>query len=166
MRPVFILISRLCLSGILAAQAPIQAVQWTASTDVREQIRKGSSLTIDIAGKVLEGWHVYGLAQEPDGPTPLRITLDENVTAEVRGAVSGAEPIKRKDPSFNLETQIYEKDLALHLPIRIKPSADAGKQSIPVSVRFQACNDRICLPPRTVHLSAPIEIGSSSDVKP
>jgi hypothetical protein len=25
---------------------------------------------------------------------------------------------------------------------------------VPVDVRFQACNDRLCLPPYTAHLSA------------
>jgi len=164
----FSLIVALCLSGIVAVQTPVQAVQWSASTDGRNPVKKGSNLTIDLAGKALDGWHVYGLAQEPNGPTPLRITLDENTTAEVRGALSGTEPIKRQDSSFNLETQIYEKDFSLHLPARIKQSADAGKQSISVSVRFQACNDHICLPPRTVHLSVPIEIDSDSrtDEKP
>ena len=104
------------------------------------------------------GWHVYGLEQPPGGPTPLRVTLDENGIVLRAGATSGSAPIKKQDQSFNLETQFYSHSFVLHVPIQVKPGSPRGKQSVPVSVRFQACSDRMCLPPRTVHVSVPIEI--------
>jgi len=152
------LVMGLCLSGMGVAQAPIQSVQWSASFSPEAPVKKGSSITIEVAARIEEGWHVYGLVQATDGPTPLRVSLDENATAESAGAVSGSDPVKKQDPSFNVETQFYEKAFSLHIPARIKRQAGAGKQSIPVSVRFQSCNDRICLPPRTVHLSVPVDV--------
>jgi hypothetical protein len=113
---------------------------------------------IEVTAAIDEGWHVYGLEQSPGGPTPLRATLDENEVVQAAGAPSGSPPTKQHDSSFNLETETYTRSFVLRLPAQVKPHAAAGKQLAPVSVRFQACNDRICLPPRTVHLSAPVEI--------
>jgi hypothetical protein len=63
-----------------------------------------------------------------------------------------------KKPVFDLETEFYPSPFTLDIQAQVKQHAAAGNQSIPFSVRFQAWNDRTCLPPRTVHLSVPIEI--------
>ena len=47
---------------------------------------------------------------------------------------------------------------ALKTPVRIAPKAAAGRQLIPVSVRFQTCNGQICHPPKTVRLSIPVTV--------
>jgi len=146
----------LCLSGL--GQAPPQPVHLTAAVTPKPAAEPGSRIAIEVTAAIDEGWHVYGLEQTPGGPTPLRATLDENETVQAAGAATGSAPSKQHDSSFNLETETYTRTFVLRLPAQIMPHAPAGKQLTPVSVRFQACNDRICLPPRTVHLSAPVEI--------
>ena len=76
--------------------------------------------------------------------------------AAADGQPTGSPPIKHQDPSFNLETQYYEQDFTVTAPLRIGPRVAAGEQQIPISVRFQTCNGRICQPPRTIHLSATV----------
>jgi hypothetical protein len=143
------------------AQGPLpQPVQWKASLAPETPLKAGDRVNIDLSGAVEAGWHVYALTQPPGGPIPLRVSVDENDVAQSRGEPTGAAPIKKQDPSFQLETQLYEGDFTLQLPILVKhPSA--GKQLIPLSVRFQACNDRVCMPPRTVRLSLPVQVAST-----
>jgi DsbC/DsbD-like thiol-disulfide interchange protein len=148
----------LCLCGMSAAQGPIQPVQWSSAAVPKAPVKPGTKIAIELSAEVQEGWHVYGLTQVSGGPTPLRVLLDENGTVQTAGAASGAAPVKKHDSSFNLDTELYIHSFSLHLPVQVKRNASTGKQSIPVSVRFQACSDRICLPPRTVHLTVPIEI--------
>ena len=64
--------------------------------------------------------------------------------------------MKTHDPSFDLDTQYYEKAFTVSVPVRVGTAA--GPQQIPVSVRFQACNGKTCKPPKTVKLSAPITV--------
>jgi DsbC/DsbD-like thiol-disulfide interchange protein len=113
---------------------------------------------VALSAEIQDGWHVYGLGQLPGGPTPLRVTIDENEIVQATGNVTGSAPQKKHDPSFDLETQLYTHSFALQVPTEVKPHTANGKQLIPVNVHFQACSERICLPPRTVHLSVPIEI--------
>jgi DsbC/DsbD-like thiol-disulfide interchange protein len=145
-----------CVYG--AAQASVEPAQWTGTVTPNLAAKPGKKITLNISAELREGWHVYGLEQPSGGPTPLRLTLDENDVASSAGPPSGSTPIKKLDQSFNLETQSYSHPFALHVPIQVKPHAPSGKQSVSISVRFQACNDRTCLPPRTVHLTLPIEI--------
>jgi thiol:disulfide interchange protein len=140
------------------AQGPIQPVQWKGSLESGSAATPGSKGVLEVSASIQEGWHVYGLTQPPGGPTSLRIALDENAIAQSAGAPSGSAPVKKHDPSFDLDTQVYLHSIILHLPFQVKADSPAGKQALPVSVRFQACSDQMCLPPRTVHLSVPIEV--------
>jgi Disulphide bond corrector protein DsbC len=153
------LVLGLSLCNASFAQVPIQPVQWAGSAIPKTPVEQGSTIKIDLSAQVQEGWHVYGLTQAPGGPTPLRVTLDENGVAQIVSVKSGTDSIKKHDPSFDLETESYPGSFSLDIQTQVKQHAAVGNQSIPVSVRFQACNDRTCLPPKTVHLSVPIEIG-------
>jgi Disulphide bond corrector protein DsbC len=138
------------------AQAPSQTVQWTAAVD-KSSLGGAKSVVLEVSGHVADGWHVYALEQAPGGPTPLRIALDANEFARLAGRPAGTVPERKFDPSFGLDTQFYSGSFAVRVPVRITPSTLAGTRSIPVSVRFQTCDGRECEPPRTIHLSVPID---------
>ena len=146
------------LWGVGAAQVPMQPVKWSSAAVPASGVKPGSKIAIELSAEMQEGWHIYGLNQVSGGPIPLRLTLDDNAVTESAGAPTGTPPEKRHDPSFNLDTELYAHSFSLHLPVQVKPHAQSGEQSVPVSVRYQACNDRICLPPKTVHLTVPIDV--------
>jgi hypothetical protein len=119
---------------------------------------QGSKLKLILNGAVQPGWHVYGLKQENDGPTPLLVSVEANSVAAVDGAVTGSPVEKTHDRAFGLDTQFYSSNFSITVPIHLKPHLSAGPQPIPVSVRFQTCNGTVCQPPKTVHLSASVQL--------
>jgi len=129
----------------------------TVSWSVQPAAATGDRLKLIVSGTVQPGWHVYALKQAPEGPTPLLVTLDANTVATADGAVAGSAATKLRDPAFGLDTQFYASAFTLTVPVRLK-SHLAGNQAIPLSVRFQTCNGRVCQPPKTVHLSAPVNL--------
>ena len=154
----FAFFALLCLSSVEFAQNQVQPVQWTGSTLAPIRIRQGSKFSVELTAKIEDGWHVYGLEQVSGGPTPLRVTLEENDIVQNVGLISGSTPVKKHDSSFDLDTQFYSQSFTLRLPVQVKPHSSIGNQVVLVAVRFQACNDRTCLPPRTVHVSVPFEL--------
>ncbi len=148
----------LCAVG--AAQSPSEIVHWSASVVSRTPAKPGSVAILALSATVEDGWHVYALRQLPNGPTPLRVTLDSNGIVLVDGSPSGTAPEKKFDQSFDLETQFYTRAFAVRLPVRVRPQPAAGRKLIPVSVRFQSCNGQVCEPPTTIHLSAAIDVPS------
>jgi hypothetical protein len=153
--PAFLL---LFLTNALA-QAPEDLARDTVSWTVQPQdAAKKSHATLTLHGTVTPGWHVYSLKQLPDGPTPLVVTVAANAVAAADGAPAGSTPSKVHDPAFDLDTQFYAGAFTLTVPVRFKPHAGAGSQVIPVDVRFQTCNGRVCQPPKTVRLSAAVNL--------
>ena len=158
----FTLFPGLLLCGIGVAQGPIQPVQWSSTVFPKGHVKPGNKIAIELSAEIQDGWHVYGLKQSSGGPTPLRISLDENGTAQAVGVASGTAPAKSHDSSFNLDTEVYSHSFSVHVPALVKQHAAPGDQSVPVSIRFQACSDRTCLPPRTLHIAVPVEVVSGT----
>lgn len=138
--------------------AAAETVCWTTSVQPDGPIKPESTLALTLHAQIRDGWHVYALKQLPGGPTPLRIAVDPNNVATASGKPAGSPATKIHDRSFDLDTQLYSHAFSATVPVRISSHPASGRQAIPVSVRFQTCNDRICQPPKTVHLSAFIDI--------
>ncbi len=137
---------------------PPQTVQWHAAVASASTLQPGQRSTIELTGQILDGWHVYGLKQHAKGPTELKFSVDDNQIAQPAGAPTGTDTIRRIDPGFGFEVQYYTDSLRLTLPIQVRQQAGAGTQHVPVSVRFQSCSDRTCLPPATIHLLVDVNV--------
>jgi len=142
-------------SGVGGAPSPDAAVRWSAL--LRPAAGSKSLVTVELSGDVQAGWHVYGLKQVPDGPTPLKVQLDANPVARTAGPISGSVPERKFDPSFGRTTEFYSAPFKLYLPVHLTSStAPLGSRAVSVSVRFQSCNGEVCVPPKTVHLSVAV----------
>jgi len=141
-----------------ADPAAAETVSLTVTADPADAVKQGGRITLTLHGEVANGWHVYSLKQLPNGPTPLRVTLDQNAIATANGAPVGSPATKIHDQGFNLDTQFYSHAFTVALPLQVAAHSAGGSQQIPVSVRFQTCNDRVCQPPKTVHLTAAVSI--------
>ena len=140
------------LAGSALAQGiPAETVSWTVDPVT---VTKHGHASVTLHGSVVPGWHVYALKQAAEGPTPLLVSVAANDAATADGAPAGTTPTRIHDPAFGLETQFYSGPFTLTLPVRFKPKAIA--QAIPVDVRFQTCNGKVCEPPKSVRLSAPV----------
>ena len=137
---------------------PPQTVQWHVGIASTAALQPGQHSTLELTGQILQGWHVYGLKQHSQGPTELKVAVDDNPVAQSAGAPSGSDTTRRVDPGFGFEIQYYTDSLKLTLPIQVKQHAGTGRQQIPVSVRFQSCSDKTCLPPATVHLLVDVDV--------
>jgi DsbC/DsbD-like thiol-disulfide interchange protein len=162
-----LLVVGLALTGAVSAQEPQDqasenTVQWTASVTSSTALHEGGEALLELSGAIRSGWHVYALTEPDGGPTALRVTLDDNDVVLAAGEPSGTPPQKKHDHSFGLVTQFYTHAFKVSLPVQVKQQYAAGKQLIPVSVRFQTCSDRECQPPKTIHLSVPLEVGGGA----
>jgi hypothetical protein len=148
--------ARLRLAAFIALQALMQGAVAEPPTPVNLTaaiVRSSKPLEeeLRISGSIEKGWHVYATQQLPGGPTPLRVTLAPNHGLTIAGAPAGTTPQTRHDPGFDLDTTFFSQAFTLKLPLY-----GEIKGPVPVSVRFQACSDRECLPPKTLELQAAV----------
>jgi thiol:disulfide interchange protein DsbD len=138
------------------SQSSDDTVRWSARVTRAPATVGANDATLELSGSAKEGWHVYAFSQLPGGPTALRVTVDDDKFARISGAPAGTPPATIHDPSFGLETHFYTHAFLVQLPLRLEAHA-ADEKQVPISVRFQTCNDRECQPPRTIQLAAPVD---------
>ena len=111
---------------------------------------------VDLDLAIADGWHV-------NGPEPLQQDL---IGTRVEGAGSGFDVADVRYPEAR-RTQVSAQsgDVLIYegrkrITFRLRPTPGASRESPPVSapvtVRLQACDDRICLLPETLVLELPL----------
>ena len=111
-----------------------------------------------VAAAVAAAGAVEGLAAAADGPIPTRVWVAEGQPAKLAGPVQATEPQTMQDASFNMEVQLYEGEATFTLPLRLAPGASAGEQKIVVNASYQSCDNKLCLPPKTVKVEVPVTV--------
>lgn len=133
-----------------AAQNP---VSWQLETDAKgKALAAGERLKATLKAAIEGDWHVYALEQpEGEGPRPTRITLPEDKPFKIAGQITSTKPIEKFDPNFKIQSKFYSKSAEFSIPI--ETTGDANADDLAVKVYFQACNDTMCLPAKTVRVT-------------
>ena len=130
------------------AQRPSEVVKWSAEITGT----KPNAPSAKLSATIMDGWHVYALSQPDGGPTRLKISIPSGSPSMLAGPIAETKVVRHFDPNFNMETLYYLKTANFNLAL--KEGDVAPGETLPIDVRFQACNDRLCLPPYTMHVSA------------
>jgi len=140
----FILISGFCVAA--NAQNP---VSWKLDSDARGQEAK--TFTVTLTATIEAPWHLYAIEQPKGGPVPTTISVPDGLPFKLGGKILSPKPIERFDENFKLQTKFFEKEVTFTVPL--SAATDGRVDDVALNVRFQACNDTLCLPPRTVKVS-------------
>jgi hypothetical protein len=127
---------------------------------------RGSKAEIAVVMKIRPGFHVN--AREKSAEYLIATDLKSNVPA----GFSAGEVIypKGKLEKFvfsKTPLNVYQDTVVLKMPLTILATAPTGEQHIPLKLRYQACNQEVCLPPATLDVDAVINVvASASASKP
>lgn len=119
--------------------------------------KAGEKITANISASIGGGWHMYSITQGGGGPIPTTIKVTDGVIKSAGGA-RGSAPKREMDPNFGIMTEFYAGSASFTVPLVVDSSAQPGTQNVEVKVRYQVCNDKLCLPPKTISVAAAVEI--------
>jgi len=146
------------MAACLAA-APADPVAWKLQNPPAAPVKAGARFNVKLLAEVQDGWHLYSLKPMVEGPIPTRIWIAEGQPFSLAGAVLSPDPRVMQDASFGMEVELYEGEAVFTLPVRVAPGAVPGAQKLVVSASYQSCNNKLCLPPKTVKVEVPVTIG-------
>ena len=144
--PLFVLII-----GAVAAKAQTP-VNWTFST------KKVSDKTYEVhlTATLKSGWHLYSQIQPDDAiaiPTGFKFTT--NPLFKLDGKIREIGKLEKfKDDRLGISANQYSKKVDFVQVIKLKGNA---KTNFTGSVEYQTCDDKKCLPPKTVNFSVDIK---------
>lgn len=137
----------LILFAVGSAFAQIEnPVKWTFSSKKTGDKQYEVSLTATIA----PGWHLY--AQDPgEGPEPTAITFTKNPLLKEEGKITeDGKLLKEYDPNYNSVLKFYANKVTFTQKFKSKSAAATFAKG---SVKFMVCNDKKCLPPKSMPFS-------------
>jgi thiol:disulfide interchange protein DsbD len=129
---------------------------------------RGSVVEATISFTVLDGWHINAHRPNEDFLVPTGLTLQG--TAGIVPGTPRYPDAKQVQLSFS-ETPlaVYEENAAIVVPLTIDAAAAEGPRTLRGTLRFQACNDQVCLPPALVPVKIAIVVeggGAPTDSAP
>ncbi len=150
----FIIIFLLVVPIVALAQNP---TKWNLESEAKgKTLEKDETFKAKLKAEIEDGWHLYAVEQPEGGPFPTKITLADNMPFAIDGKIESANPIVKPDLNFlvddkPLETKFFERQAEFTFPI--KTASEANADALAINVRFQVCNDTLCLPPKTVKVT-------------
>lgn len=130
-----------------------------AATITPASAHPGEVATVVVKAVVDAGWHVYSVVPTPDGPSATVIESFGNWAAV--GATTEDAPIRKFDPNFGKKVGYHEGVATFSRQFRVSENAVA--QTLPsVTLHYQTCNDKICLPPTDVQIPTEGSVASGS----
>lgn len=150
-----------------AAATPPPAARASATPPPAPEILKAAAEEARVAAggageavvrlDIAEGWHVNA------NPPSDKFYIGTEVRAEAQGGVTPGQPVyppalTKKFEFSDQPLAVYEGRVAVRLPLRADASAAKGRQTFRARIRYQPCNDRECLQPRTIETEIPLTV--------
>ena len=149
------LLRAVAIAAALSA-APTDPVAWKLQAPGKP-VKAGARFQVKLVAAIEPGWHLYSLKPVAEGPIPTRIWIADGQAFHLTGAVGAPEPVTVQDPTLGMEVEMYEGETGFTLPVQAAAGA-AGEQKLVVGASYQSCNNKLCLPPKTVKVELPVTI--------
>jgi thiol:disulfide interchange protein DsbD len=148
---LFIIFCLLILTFPLISNAQ-NPVSWSLESDAKgKTLKQGEKIEAKLKANIETNWHLYDIEQPGKGPFPTKITVPEGLNFEIEGEPKSSGAITKFDPNFNIDTRFFADNAEFIVPLKV--NADATGDDLAINVRYQVCDDKVCLPPKTVKVS-------------
>ena len=162
-----IVICALNIAVAYTALAPATNSQVPSGKDVvkpevfssMEPAGRGGSFQIAVVMNIRSGFHVNAREKSEE------YLIATDLKAQLPPGFTGGEVVypKGKLETFTFSKKplnVYQGKIVLLLPVNALATAPLGEQHIPLKLRYQACNNEVCLPPVTLPVDAVIRVSS------
>ncbi|HUP60342.1 MAG TPA: cytochrome c biogenesis protein CcdA [Thermoanaerobaculia bacterium] len=137
---VFLLLLLTAVSAAAQLDFPGGDASPKVTIDGALQKRDGDAIEGTVTAKIAEGWHVNSATPLEEFAIPTVLTF------------AGASDAKLEYPAHAMKAFEFTggKELAVYdgtIAIPFTATLDAGATALTAKLRYQACSDRVCLPP-------------------
>jgi len=138
----------LMTAAAVADAQVLNPVQWSFTS------KKTGDKTYEIhlTANIQSGWHLYSQTQPADAiniPTEVLFNVNPLVSMDGKIKEDGKMEVY-KDKRLGISANQYKDQVDFVQKIKLKVNA---KTNISGTVEYQTCDDKKCLPPRTVNFS-------------
>ena len=133
-------------SGYLSAGEPQKAAG-----------KRNAALQVKIPVVVKEGYHVNSNQPSEEYLIPLKLTWTQMGALE-GGTVTYPKPALEKYEFSEQPLSVYTGSFDLVANFKVAPNAPAGPGAATGKLRYQACSNRACFPPKTLEITVSYQV--------
>jgi thiol:disulfide interchange protein DsbD len=147
MKKLFTLLLAVATVSFASAQG-LDPVSWSFSS---KKIN-ATEYEVQLIASIEPGWHLYSQSQPDDAiALPTVINFVKNPLLSLDGKVKEeGRLIKYKDDALDISANQYSNKVVFVKKVKVKGKA---KTAVKGSLEYQTCDDKKCLPPKTVKFS-------------
>lgn len=118
--------------------------------------KRGSEFIQKIPLHLKAGYHCNSNTPADDYLIPLKLTwIPGPVTAD---QVIYPKPQQENFAFSSKPVSVYTGTFVIETKFKVPPIAPSGAAKLRGKLRYQACNEKECLPPKTIEIEVPIDI--------
>ena len=143
------------ISALFASEFPFV----TASPNSTLKLRPGQSTTAEFRFHVAEGYHINSSKPKSDLliPTELKLqALPSPLAINNFQYPAGKDLTLSFDPTEHLS--VYSGDFSVRAQLAAARTAAPGHYQLAGELRYQACSDRACYPPKKLPVGLEVEV--------
>lgn len=150
MKKIFLLIALAFSAGFASAQS-VSPVSWKFSS---KKVNEGV-YEIQMVADIQAGWHLYSQSQPKDAiAIPTSFSFNKNPLLVLDGKIVEQGKLEKfTDKDLGVSANQYSKQVVFVQRVKAKSKA---KTAVTGKVEFQTCDDKKCLPPKTVTFTVSI----------
>jgi hypothetical protein len=122
---------------------------------------QGSAFELAVVVDIASGYHMNSHKPLDEFLIPTTLTVQAPAGLKPGEVVYPAGQSRTFSFSPNKPLSVYSGKATLRLRVQVAADAALGPQSIPMTLRYQACSDTACLPPVKVPVVAQVEIAAA-----
>jgi len=123
----------------------------------QDRLPAGGTCRIAVVLQTEPGWHINANPVRPSFLIPTTVTLRSKHGTQLAGLVY-PDPDRLTVQGIDEPVLVYEGRTILYGRLRVPTEAASQVEELHFEVRYQACNDRICEPPKTLSLEAQVPV--------
>jgi len=120
-----------------------------------EPVPRGRTFEVAVVAEIQQGFHINANKVLEDYLIPTTVQANWPKGLRLVETVYPPGELQKFDFSEKL-LNVYDGTVTLRMKVKVAGDAPLGAMTVPVTLRYQACNDRACLPP--VRLSVPAQL--------
>jgi DsbC/DsbD-like thiol-disulfide interchange protein len=133
-------------------------VDWSGRMAVEKPLMRGARFTVELEAHIQPGWHLYALDQPEGGPIATEISLPAGQQFLFAGTIVAPKPHTVFDSNFNMRVGFYLQKAQFRLPLEVSRDAEAGRRTLNIQMRYQCCDDKMCLPPKRATVAISVDL--------
>lgn len=143
MKKITITLAAFLILNVLNAQLQ-DPVKWNYSATKKSD----KEYTITISATLAPDWHIYSMHTPNGGPVATTFNFKRNPLVSIDGRTTENGTLNTMhDEIFGVDVKYFSQTVTFAQSVKLKSPV---KTNLSGTIKYMVCNDKMCLPPKTV----------------